>query len=78
MILGYIRVSKNKQLTALQDDALAKVQYDKVFTDKMTGKRFDRARQLYTAKQNTVAEIMALTGFRSRATFYKYIVNGEV
>lgn len=57
---------------------MAKVQCEKVFTNKMTGKCFDRARQLHTARQNTVAEIMALTGFRSRATFYKYIVNGEM
>lgn len=189
MILGYIRVSKNKQLTALQDDAMRSVQCDKVFTDKMTGKRFDRAQliallafarpgdiivvwrldrlgrslkelietvnrlsaggielrslkehidnttptgrlmfhmiaalaeferdiisertqagleaarargrkggrpratsslrpgqldrahQLYAAKQNTVAEIMALTGLKSRATFYKHVVDGEV
>jgi DNA invertase Pin-like site-specific DNA recombinase len=188
VILGYIRVSKNKQLTALQDDAMRSVQCDKVFTDKMTGKRFDRAqltallafarpgdiivvwrldrlgrslkeliemvnrlsergielrslkenidtttptgrlmfhviaalaeferdiisertqagleaarargrkggrpraidkispaqlaraKELYAAKQNSVAEIMALTGFKSRNTFYKYVVNKE-
>lgn len=42
MILGYIRVSKNKQLTALQEDAMARVKCDRTFTDKMTGTRFDR------------------------------------
>ena len=188
MILGYIRVSKNKQLTALQEDAMAGVKCDRTFTDKMTGTRFDRrellrmldtarpgdvivvwrldrlgrslkelietvnmlaergielrslkeqidtptptgrlmfhviaalaeferdlisertqagleaarargrrggrpkattkmkptqlerAKALYAARQNTIAEIMALTGFKSRATFYKYVVNGE-
>ena len=35
----------------------------------------DRAKALYAARQNTVAEIMALTGFKSRNTFYKYVVN---
>ena len=39
--------------------------------------QLDRAKQLYTARQNSIAEIMALTGFRSRATFYKYVVNSE-
>jgi DNA invertase Pin-like site-specific DNA recombinase len=188
MKFGYIRVSRDKQVTALQDDALRVEQCDRIFTDKMSGKRFDRpeflrmldmarpgdvivvwrldrlgrslkelietvnqlsergielrslkeqidtttptgrlmfhviaalaeferdiisertqagleaarargrtggrpratkklrpgqlerARQLYAAKQNTVAEIMALTGFKSRATFYKYVVNGN-
>lgn len=36
-----------------------------------------RAKELYAARQNTVAEIMTLTGFKSRNTFYKYAVNGE-
>jgi transcriptional regulator GlxA family with amidase domain len=39
--------------------------------------QLDRAKQLYTAQQNSIAEIMALTGFKSRATFYKYVVNAE-
>ena len=187
MIIGYIRVSKNKQLTALQDDAMARAGCSRIFTDKMNGKRFDRpeflkmldilrpgdilvvwrldrlgrslkelietvnmlaargvelrslkehidtttptgrlmfhviaalaeferdiisertqagleaarargrkggrpraiekitpaqlarAKALYAAKQNSVAEIMALTGFKSRNAFYKYVVNG--
>jgi DNA invertase Pin-like site-specific DNA recombinase len=188
MKLGYIRVSRDKQTTALQEDAMRQEQCERTFTDKMTGKRFDRpeflrmldlaragdvivvwrldrlgrslkdlietvqaleqrgielrslkenidtttptgklmfhmmaalaeferdvirertlagldaarargrkggrrkasetlrpeqldrAKQLYTARQNSIAEIMALTGFKSRATFYKYIVNAE-
>ena len=36
-----------------------------------------RAKALYAAKHNTVHEIMQMTGFHSRATFYKYVVNGE-
>lgn len=187
MIIGYIRVSRDKQATLLQEDAMQRQQCERVFTDKMTGKRFDRpqfltmldmarpgdiivvwkldrlgrslkelietvtmlaergielrslkenidtstptgklmfhiiaalaeferdiiqertqagleaarargrrggrpkataklrpgqlerARQLYEARSNTVAEIMALTGIKSRATFYKYVVNG--
>jgi len=37
----------------------------------------DRAKELYAAQQNSIAEIMALTGFKSRNTFYKYVVNAE-
>lgn len=188
MKLGYIRVSKDQQATSLQEDAMQREQCDRVFIDKMTGRRFDRAEllklldvarsediiivwkldrlgrslkelietvqllekrgielrslkesidtstptgklmfhiiaalaefeadiirertqagleaarvrgrkggrpkatkklrpgtldracQLYAAKQNTVAEIMALTGIKSRATFYKYVVNAD-
>lgn len=188
MKLGYIRVSRDKQTTALQVDAMAHEECDKTFTDKMSGKMFDRpeflkmleiarngdiiviwrldrlgrslkelietvndlaargielrslkenidtstptgklmfhiiaslaeferdiiqertlagleaarargrkggrpkatsmirpgdlsrARALYAAKKNTVAEIMQLTGFKNRNTFYKYVVNVE-
>ncbi|MGH2505858.1 MAG: recombinase family protein [Ktedonobacteraceae bacterium] len=188
MRIGYIRVSRDKQTTALQVDAMSRESCEKTFTDKMSGKRFDRpeflkmleiaragdviivwrldrlgrslkelietvnlfaerrielrslkesidtgtstgklmfhiiaalaeferdiiqertiagleaarargrtggrpkaidkikpaqlarAKELYSAKQNSVAEIMALTGFKSRNTFYKYVVNGS-
>jgi len=188
MKIGSIRVSRDKQTTALQEDALREEQCDRVFTDKMSGKRFDRpeflrmldaaqkgdvivvwrldrlgrslkqlietvtlfaergielrslkenldtttptgklllhiigamaefeqdvisertqagleaarargrrscrpkaiekieprnlarAKALYAAKQNTIAEIMQMTGFKSRNTFYKYVVNAE-
>ena len=188
MKLGYIRVSRDKQTTALQEDAMLQEQCGRTFTDKMTGKRFDRpeflrmldiaregdvivvwrldrlgrslkdlietaqileqrsielrslkenidtttpsgklmfhmmaalaeferdvirertlagldaarargrtggrrkatetlrpeqldrAKQLYVARQNSISEIMALTGFKSRATFYKYVVNAN-
>jgi DNA invertase Pin-like site-specific DNA recombinase len=188
MKIGYIRVSRDKQTTALQVDAMKREACDKTFTDKMSGKRFDRpeflkmlemaragdtiviwrldrlgrslkelieivnelaargielrslkenidtstptgklmfhmmaalaeferdiiqertlagleaarargrkggrpkaislirpgqlerARALYAAKENTVAEIMQLTGFKNRNTFYKYVVNAE-
>jgi DNA invertase Pin-like site-specific DNA recombinase len=188
MLVGYIRVSKNKQLTALQEDALARVHCERIYVDKMTGKRFDRpelvklldmlrpgdilvvwrldrlgrslkelietvnllaergvelrslkenidtttptgklmfhiiaalaeferdiisertqagleaarargrkggrpratekippqrltrARELYEGREHSVTEIMALTGFKSRSTFYKYVVHGE-
>lgn len=188
MKLGYIRVSRDKQTTALQEDAMRQEQCERTFTDKMTGKRFDRpeflrmldlartgdvivvwrldrlgrslkdlietvqaleqrgielrslkenidtstptgklmfhlmaalaeferdvirertlagldaarargrtggrrkaiemlrpeqlerAKELYAARQNSVAEIMALTGFKSRTTFYKYVVSPE-
>lgn len=42
MKLGYIRVSRDKQTTALQEDAMKCEQCDRTFTDKMSGKRFDR------------------------------------
>lgn len=42
MKIGYIRVSRDKQTTALQEDALAQEHCERIFTDKMSGKRFDR------------------------------------
>ena len=42
MKLGYIRVSRDKQTTALQEDAMRLEQCARTFTDKMSGKRFDR------------------------------------
>ncbi len=45
--------------------------------EKITPAQLARAKALYAAKQNSVAEIMALTGFKSRNAFYKYVVNGE-
>jgi len=188
MKIGYIRVSRDRQTTALQEDALQAEQCDRTFVDKMSGKRFDRpefvhmldiarpgdvivvwrldrlgrslqqlietvtmleqrgvefrslkenidtttptgklmfhivgamaeferdvirertqagleaarargrrggrpkaiakieprnlerAKELYAAKQNTIAEIMQMTGFKSRHTFYKYVVNTD-
>jgi DNA invertase Pin-like site-specific DNA recombinase len=35
-------VSRDKQTTALQEDAMNKEHCERVFTDKMSGKRFDR------------------------------------
>ena len=188
MKIGYIRVSRDKQATILQEDAMRSEQCERIFTDKMSGKRFDRpeflkmlemaragdvivvwrldrlgrslrdliemvgmlgargielrslkenldtttstgklmfhiigamaeferdvisertqagleaarargrrggrpkaiqkletrslarAKELYAAKQNTIAEIMHMTGFKSRNTFYKYVVYGQ-
>jgi DNA invertase Pin-like site-specific DNA recombinase len=188
MKIGYIRVSRDKQTTALQEDAMNKECCERIFTDKMSGKRFDRpeflkmldmarpgdvivvwrldrlgrslkqlietvnmlgeqgvelyslkenidtttstgklmfhimgamaeferdvisertqagleaarargrrggrpkaiekieprnlarAKELYEAKNNTIAEIMHMTGFKSRNTFYEYVVNAE-
>jgi len=44
---------------------------------KIEPRNLTRAKELYTAKQNTIAEIMHMTGFKSRNTFYKYVVNAE-
>jgi len=35
------------------------------------------AKDLYAARDKSVAEIMEQTGFKSRATFYKYVVNAS-
>jgi len=189
MKIGYIRVSRDKQTTALQEDAMRQEQCDRVFTDKMSGKLFDRpeflrmldvarpgdvivvwrldrlgrslrqlietvtmlaergielrslkenidtttptgkllfhiigamaeferdvisertqagleaarargrrggrpkaiekielrnlarTKELYAAKNNTIQEIMQMTGFKSRNTFYKYVVHGDM
>ncbi len=42
MIIGYIRVSRDKQTTALQEDAIQKAQCQRTFVDKMSGVRDDR------------------------------------
>ena len=36
-----------------------------------------RAKELHVRKEMTIPEIMDMTGFKSRATFYKYVVNAE-
>jgi DNA invertase Pin-like site-specific DNA recombinase len=46
-------------------------------TAKLRPGALERAKALYAARNNTVEEIMALTGIKSRATFYKYVVNGQ-
>jgi len=46
MKIGYIRVSKDKQATILQEDAMQREECKRVFVDKMTGKRFDRPEYL--------------------------------
>lgn len=45
--------------------------------DAMDPRKVARAKELYVGKQNTVEEIMQMTGFKSRPTFYKYVVNAE-
>jgi DNA invertase Pin-like site-specific DNA recombinase len=46
MKIGYILVSKDKQATILQEDAMQREECKRVFVDKMTGKRFDRPEYL--------------------------------
>lgn len=46
-------------------------------TAKLRPGQLERAKELYAARENTVAEIMALTGFKSRASFYKYVVEKD-
>jgi len=45
--------------------------------DKIDQKKLQRAKELYNDKKMTVPEIMKLTGFKSKDTFYKYVVNTE-
>lgn len=45
--------------------------------DTMDPKKLLRAKELYAKKEMTVPDIMKLTGFKSKDTFYKYIVNTE-
>jgi len=46
-------------------------------TKQMSAATIAGARKFYHSKTMGVAEIMKLTGFKSRTTFYKYVVNGE-
>jgi AraC-like DNA-binding protein len=46
-------------------------------TQKLEPRNLARAKELHAAKNNPIAEIMQMTGFRSRNTFYKYVVNGD-
>lgn len=40
--IGYIRISGDKQTTALQEDAMKREACERICIDKMSGKRFDR------------------------------------
>ncbi len=44
-------------------------------TETMKPRNLALAKQLYAAKEKSIAEIMEQTGFKSRSTFYKYVVN---
>jgi len=46
-------------------------------TSKMSVANLERAKELYASQAMSVTEIMKRTGFRSRTTFYTYVVNGE-
>ena len=63
MKIGYIRVSRDKQTTALQEDAMNKEHCERVFTDKMSGKRFDRPEFLETVLE---CEAVMLHGQKAR------------
>jgi DNA invertase Pin-like site-specific DNA recombinase len=43
--------------------------------DTIDPKKVQRAKELYAKKEMTVPDIMKLTGFKSKDTFYKYVVN---
>ena len=43
--------------------------------ESMDPKKVQRAKELYAKKEMTVPDIMKLTGFKSKDTFYKYVVN---
>jgi DNA invertase Pin-like site-specific DNA recombinase len=44
-------------------------------TERIPEKTIQKARDLYGAGKMSVPDIMKLTGFKSRPTFYKYVVN---
>ncbi len=44
-------------------------------TERIPEKAIQKARELYDAGNMSVPDIMKLTGFKSRPTFYKYVVN---
>ncbi len=46
--------------------------------DTMDVEKVARAKELYALKQNTIAEIMQMTGFKSKPTFYKYVVKADM
>ncbi len=46
-------------------------------TETMKPRNIALAKQLYDAREKSIAEIMEQTGFKSRATFYKYVVNSK-
>src|SRR6266536_2460406 len=46
--------------------------------EKIELRNLARAKELYAAKNNTIQEIMQMTGFKSRNTFYKYVVHGDM
>lgn len=63
MKIGYIRVSRDKQTTALQEDAMQREQCERTYTDKMSGKRFDRpefTRMLDAARTGDVIVVWRL------------------
>ncbi|HEU5376809.1 MAG TPA: recombinase family protein [Ktedonobacteraceae bacterium] len=63
MKLGYIRVGRDKQTTALQEDAMRQEQLARTFTDNISGKRFDRPeflRMLDVARTGNVVVVWRL------------------
>lgn len=63
MKIGYIRVSRDKQTTALQEDAIQQEQCGRVFTEKMSGMRDDRPeflKMLDMARQGDIIVVWRL------------------
>lgn len=58
--VGYIRVSRDKQLTDLQVDAMRKEGCERTFTDKMSGKRFDRPEFLKMLEQSREGDVIVV------------------
>lgn len=46
-------------------------------TEQIPEKMIQKAREMYDTGKMSVPDIMKLTGFKSRPTFYKYVVNAE-
>ena len=63
MNIGYIRVSKDNQTTALQEDAMREEHCGRICTHTMSGKRFDRPeflRMLDVARKGDVIVVWRL------------------
>ena len=60
MKIGYIRVSRDTQTTALQEDALHQERCELVFTDKMSGQRFDRPEFLKMLERARAGDVIVV------------------
>lgn len=63
MRIGYIRVSRDKQTTALQEDAIKQAECKRVFVDKMSGVRDDRPEFLRMLDMARPGDVIVVGGW---------------